>query len=147
MTSPAEQLQALAELATAASVGWPAYESTEAALSVSTISNGGGDGRSSDVPDPVYSVAASHERYNETAALVAEALGVAREIQRRMSGVRRQSPEVARAVDAAVRAARCDGSVDPTCARNAVRTIRGRSLCWSCIRIERAEHQDRGRAS
>jgi hypothetical protein len=146
-TSPARYLEAIAELARAAAVGWPQYESTEAALAAPSLrSTTGGAGMGSDTPDPVHDRAVSHERYFETAAQAAEAFGILREIQNRMAAVRKQHPETARAIDAALDAARCTGIVgdDPTCTRNAVRNVNHHGsmqpTCWACIkRAERAE--------
>lgn len=131
--NPAADLEAIAELARAAATGWPTYESTSAALGNSTIPSAGSGTHGGDIPDPVAANAISHQRYYETAALIAEALGITREIQRRMSAIRRQHPETARDIDAAIKAARCDGSIDPTCTDNAVR----RGLCWSCYQKQR----------
>jgi hypothetical protein len=138
-TDPQRQLEAIAQLATALAVGWPTYESTEATLAQPAIRSGSGDHRGTDVPDPVANIASSHERYYETAALVTECLGIAREIQRRHAAVRTQHPDLARDIDAAVRAARCTGIVgdDPTCARLAVRNVNHNGgeqpTCWACI--------------
>jgi hypothetical protein len=139
VTNPQHQLEAIAELATALAVGWPTYESTEAALSLPVIRSGSGDHRSSDVPDPVAAIASSHERYHETAALAAEALGILREIQRRQSAVRKMHPDIAADIDDAVRSARCTGIVgdNPLCARLAVRNTLHHGTpeptCWTCL--------------
>lgn len=130
---PRNQLHAIAELATAAATGWPTYQTTSAALANSTIPNAGGGTQGGDISDPTYAAILSHERYGETTALIAEAIGIMRDVQRRMASIRRQHPETARDIDAAIRAARCDGSVDPTCTDNAVR----KGLCWSCYQKQR----------
>lgn len=142
MTKPTDQLEAIIELAQAALVGWPAYEATEAALANSTIPTSGGGTHGGDVADPVAAIAMSHERYYETAATLAETLGLLRDIQRRMASVRRNHAETHDVVEAAVKASRCTGVVgnDPTCTRNAVRNVRQagseQPTCWACIQRE-----------
>lgn len=136
MTNPRRQLEAIVALAQSAAVGWEQYEATEAALAASTIPGSGGGAHGGDTPDPVYGVVLSHERYYETCAEVAEALGMLRSIQSRMSRKRRDDPAVARDVDAAKLAARCSGEVDPSCVSNAVKD----GLCSPCFwRRYRAE--------
>jgi hypothetical protein len=149
ITDPQRQLEAIAELTAALAVGWPMYESTEAALALPAMRSGSGDHRGTDTPDPVANIASSHERYYETAALAAEALGIAREIQRRHAAVRTQHPDLARDIDAAVRAARCTGIVgdDPTCARLAVTNVTyhgtPQPTCWACKkRAQRARARE-----
>jgi hypothetical protein len=133
---PRKQLEAIAQLATAASVGFDAYQATEAALGAPTMRSASLDGRvtSSDISDPVGAQAVSHQRFMDTCSVIHEAFGLLREIQRRFSSVRTDHPDVAAHIDAAVRAARCDGSVDPTCTRNAVKNYHGAHLCYACIK-------------
>ena len=140
--SARKQLEAIAELAQALAVGWPQYESTEAALGASSIPAGGGGVHGGDMADPVYAAMLSHERYSGNCRQISDVLMLLRDVQGSVSGVRRHQPELAREVDAARAAARCDGSVDPTCTDNAVRTIEGHALCWKCIkRQQRAEEK------
>lgn len=142
MTTPNETIAAIIELAQAALVGWPAYESTEAALANSTIPSSSGGTHGGDVPDPIAAIAMSHERYFETVAELDETLGHLRNIQKTMAKIRRQHAETYDEVEAAVRAARCDGVIgtDPTCTRNAVRNVQAKDggptthpTCWACI--------------
>jgi hypothetical protein len=142
--NPEKRLEAVEQLARAALVGWKQYEATEAALGASTIPSGG-DGGSSEHADPVLSVVLSHQRYLDNVGRISEALGILRELQREMAWVRRQHPETARTVEKAVSAARCDGSVDAVCTRNAVRNIDGHEICWTCIsRLRRSEEKADG---
>lgn len=143
--NPQRKLEAIAELAQALAVGWPAYEATEESLALPEMRSGSGDHRSTDVPDPVANIASSHERYYETAGLTSEAFGILREIQTRMAKVRRQQPDIAADLDAAATSSRCTGVVgdDPICTRNAVRNVTHRGLveptCWACLkRAQRA---------
>lgn len=71
-----------------------------------------------DHPDPVYAGAIANERWTETTTEIAEALGLMRSIERRVTGIATQHPETARVIDAAARAARC---ADPVCTDNAVK--------------------------
>lgn len=140
--NPSSMLRAIAELAQAEAATWRHYEGIEATLALHPILSQGGDGRSNEVPDPVFAVYASHIDYLATVKKLETALHLLREVQERMTTVRRSDPETARAIDQAVKAALCDGSQDPHCTRNAVRVIRGRSLCWTCIVIERQQHRE-----
>lgn len=152
MTKPTDQLEAIIELAQAALVGWPAYEATEAALANSTIPTTGGGTHGGDVADPVAAIAMSHERYYETAATLAEILGGLRNVQRRMATVRRNHAETHDVVEAAVRAARCDGVIgtDPTCTRNAVTNVRRNGIdhatCWACKKRDQRTQAEAGDA-
>jgi hypothetical protein len=141
MSAPVRKLTAAADLARAMSVGWPAYEAVEAMLAIPTMRSAGGAGTTGgDVSRPVEAQALSHQHYDETVALVDEALGLLRMVQTRMARINRQQPELARDLDAAAKALRCTGTVgdDPTCTRNAVRNITHRGTpeptCWACIK-------------
>lgn len=154
MTKPTDTIAAIIELAQAALVGWPAYESTEAALANSLIPAGGGRTRGGDTPDPIAAIAMSHERYYETVATLDETLGHLRHIQRTMAAIRRNHAETHDHIEAAVRAARCDGVIgnDPTCTRNSVRNVAKKEggatthpTCWACIqRSYRNTREDTG---
>lgn len=133
-STPAGQLAAIAELAQAAAVAWATYEATEAALAAGAIpARGDGIAGRGDISRPVEAIALSHQRYHDTAADVAQALTILRRVQSRMGEIRKQHPDHARSVDAAIRAARCSGEVDPLCVRNAVRD----GLCWGCYQRRR----------
>lgn len=140
MTNPTDQLAAIADLAAAALTGWPAYEATEAALANSLIPSAGAGTHGGDVADPVAAIAMSHERYYETSAAIAEALGLLRDIQKRMASVRRNHADTHDEIESAVRAARCDGSVDPTCTTLAVKA----GLCWKCIKRKQRDDATTG---
>lgn len=151
MSRAEAELEALAQLAIAAQVGWRAYEATEAALASPTMRSAAtesGPVIGGEHSDPVLSQVLSHERYFETAAQISEALGILRSVQKTMNSMRRNHAETHDSVAAAVAAARCDGVVgdDPTCTRNAVRDVMVRNTehptCWACIkRAQRADEQ------
>lgn len=141
MSDPRRTLEAITQLAQAATAGWPAYEATSAALAPTTITSSTGDHRSTDTPDPIHHLAVTHERYYETVAEITEAFGLLRDIQRRMTDVRKQDPATARAIDSAITAARCSGAVDPLCTNNSVRdTGENAGLCWRCIKRKQRDN-------
>lgn len=133
--TPQRTLKAIAALAESAAVGWSSYESTEAALAASTIP-GKGDGRGADVSDPTSSIASSHERYYGTVELADQALALLRTMQRTMRDIRKQHPETARQVDAALKASRCSGDEDPFCVNLSVAGPKSQyaGLCHKCIK-------------
>lgn len=137
--NPENALMAVAELAQAESVSWRQFESTCAALAAPTMRSASLDGKvsSGDHSDPVGNQVESHAFYWETEALTAELLGLAREVQKRMTAVRNRTVDIG----PDVAAARCDGSIDPLCTKNAV-TKNPAALCWSCLkkRTERNKH-------
>lgn len=125
---PRKALRAIAQIASALDGEWPQYEQVEGMLGASTIPGAGAGAHGGDTPDPVYGVALSHERYFGNAGQVFEVLELLRDVDRSVSGVRRQRPELAREVDAARSASRCSGEVDVTCVENAVKD----GLCSPC---------------
>lgn len=126
------QLEAIRDLAARMAVGWAAYEATEAALAAPTMRAAGDNTRSGDVPDPVHAIAVSLEPHAETAAEIIEALGHLIAANRRLTHVRHHHSDIARRVDAAVRAARCSGYGEwlTLCNGNAVKG----GLCSRCLK-------------
>ncbi len=135
---PYDVLRSLAQLALALGDNWTTYEHTEALLATPpgspTSAGGGGTGRSTGVPDPTYATVTGHQRYYDTAATIAQAQTLLRKVQRTMDQVLQQHPTIAGRVEAAIRAARCSGEIDPLCVRNAV-TREG--LCSACYQRKR----------
>ena len=122
---------------------WEMYEQVEAALLPAPLrgtSYDGAGGHGSTIPDPTGELATQltasghggHSLADTTDALEA-ILVQARWAQSRVNTRLRQHPDLARDADATVRALRCDGSVDPTCTRNAVRS----GICWACYQRKR----------
>lgn len=146
MIHPAARLRAVAQLANALADTWTLYEQTEATLSAPVMAAAGGGrsnpggGRGSDIPDPTAGVASSHERYYRTASEIDEAMGLLRIAQDRVNHVIRHHSAIASQIDAAARALRCSGAVDPLCVNNAVRESgENAGLCWKCIKRKQRE--------
>ena len=57
-----------------------------------------------------------------------------------MTDVQRNHAPLARILDQAAKAIRCDGSWDPTCVNNAVR----KGKCWRCIKAEQRTRTEAG---
>jgi 5-methylcytosine-specific restriction endonuclease McrA len=140
------ELEAIAQIAAQAAHTWNAYVSVEAALAAPTLKAAGGNGdtvHSSDVPDPTWAIVASLgvgeiTGIEETREAIGGALTQMRYIQRLMGAKLRQHPDVASESEAIAKALRCDGSVDPTCTRNAVRG----GKCWACYQKLRRERDN-----
>ena len=136
-------MSAIIGVAESIAANWAMYEQVEAGLLPSPLhgtSYDGAGGHSSSVPDPTGSLATQltasghgiHNLADTTDALNA-VLTQLRWAQSRVNTLIRQHPDLARDADATVRALRCDGSVDPTCTRNAVRS----GICWACYQRKR----------
>lgn len=125
---------------------WEMYEQVEAALLPAPLrgtSYDGAGGHGSTIPDPTGELATQltasghggHSLADTTDALEA-ILVQARWAQSRVNTRLRQHPDLARDADATVRALRCDGSVDPTCTRNAVKG----GICHACIKARQRQN-------
>lgn len=135
------ELQAIIDVAQQLLHRWSSYVAAEAALAAPTMrAAGGGNGRSSDVPDPTYAIVASLDRYTETREAIPGTLGQLRWIQSRMQTALLHHPDIARDRDDFARANRCSGEVDATC--NGPREP-GRTLCAKC-RKRRQRERARG---
>lgn len=152
MPDPRNQLAAIYDLAGDAYAGWRRYEELSAALALPALRSASLDGKvsSSEVSRPVEAIAESHGDWNETCALIAEGLGILREITRRMTAAKGKTTDV----KSEVRAARCDGVVgeDPTCTNLAVRWPSGdngekHASCWTCISRARRREEEGEQAS
>lgn len=143
---PLKILRAIGDLAGHITAEWDGYRRIEAELGQSTIPSQGGDGRGSDVPDPVHRIVVSHERYHATTTELNEALRMLRKVADTLNRARSQRSDVAAIVRESIASARCTGVVgnDPTCTRNAVRNIYVGAVpqpsCWACIK--RAQRSD-----
>lgn len=137
-------MSAIIGVAESIAANWAMYEQVEAGLLPSPLhgtSYDGAGGHSSTIPDPTGQLATQlcktepgqiHNLADTTDALNA-VLTQLRWAQSRVNTLIRQHPDLARDADATVRALRCDGSVDPTCTRNAVRG----GVCWACYQRKR----------
>ena len=139
-------LTAVIGVAESIAANWAMYEQVEAGLLPSPLhgtSYDGAGGRSSTIPDPTGSLATQltssghgiHNLADTTDALNA-VLTQLRWAQTRVNTLIRQHPDLARDADATVRALRCDGSVDPTCTRNAVKG----GICHACIKARQRKN-------
>ena len=136
-------LTAILGVAESIAANWAMYEQVEAGLLPSPLhgtSYDGAGGHSSTIPDPTGQLAtlltsSGHGIHNlaDTADCLEAVLTQLRWAQTRVNTLIRQHPDLARDADATVRALRCDGSVDPTCTRNAVRS----GICWACYQRKR----------
>lgn len=136
-------LTAVIGVAESIAANWAMYEQVEAGLLPSPLhgtSYDGAGGHSSTIPDPTGSLATQltssghgiHNLADTTDALNA-VLTQLRWAQTRVNTLIRQHPDLARDATATISALRCDGSVDPTCTRNAVRS----GICWACYARKR----------
>lgn len=146
---PSSELEALHTISGALYHQFGAYQAVEAALAAPTLRAAGQPGRSTDTPDPVHQIVVSMSDYDETCALITEALGLVRIIQSRYNRVRQHHPDIARDADATIKASRCTGKVDATCTANWVvspnEDNKYAGLCWKCIkRLQRAEQAATG---
>lgn len=139
-------LSAVIGVAESIAANWAMYEQVEAGLLPSPLhgtSYDGAGGHSSTVPDPTGQLATQltgsghgiHNLADTTDALNA-VLTQLRWAQSRVNTLIRQHPDLARDADATVRALRCDGSVDPTCTRNAVKG----GICHACIKARQRQN-------
>ncbi len=139
-------LSAVIGVAESIAANWAMYEQVEAELLPSPLhgtSYDGAGGHSSTIPDPTGSLATQltssghgiHNLADTTDALNA-VLTQLRWAQTRVNTLIRQHPDLARDADATVRALRCDGSVDPTCTRNAVKG----GICHACIKARQRKN-------
>lgn len=139
-------LTAVIGVAESIAANWAMYEQVEAGLLPSPLhgtSYDGAGGHSSTIPDPTGSLATQltssghgiHNLADTTDALNA-VLTQLRWAQTRVNTLIRQHPDLARDADATVRALRCDGSVDPTCTRNAVKG----GICHACIKARQRKN-------
>lgn len=141
ITVPERQLAAVADMASVLAHQWSAYEATCAALAPPTIAAAGEPGRSGNTPNPTATIALGHEQYDDTREAVHAWLEQGRWLTSRVTGTLREHHDLARDADATLKALRCDGTVDPTCTRNAVKG----GLCHACIkRRQRASTPDGG---
>lgn len=115
MNNPRHQLREIADITARLLNDWTRFTETNTDLAENGDRLGVHGG---DIPDPTLAGMYANQRYTETAAEITEALGHLRNIERTVCRVTREHPETARAVDAAVRAARC---ADPVCTANAVK--------------------------
>ena len=133
-------MSAIIGVAESIAANWAMYEQVEAGLLPSPLhgtSYDGAGGHSSTIPDPTGQLATQltssghgiHNLADTTDALNAVLVQL-RWAQSRVNTLIRQHPDLARDADATVRALRCDGSVDPTCTRNAVKG----GICHACIK-------------
>lgn len=139
---PTSVLRAVSELAQNLHDLWPNYELVEAHLAQPTIgSSSRSDSHGAGThADPTSSIVTSHQRYYETVDHLEAALTALRHAQHRITDVQRNHAPLARLLDQESKAARCDGSWDPTCVNNAVRN----GKCWRCIKAEYRARQDTG---
>jgi hypothetical protein len=135
------ELTAIAQIATTLQHQWHATEAVLAAQAAPTMRAAGSSngGRGSDVPDPTYAIVATFEPHDELCEAIDAALVQMRWIQAYAQRLLKQHPDTAADADAIARALRCDGSVDPTCVRNAVTT----GLCWACYQRKRRARIDK----
>jgi hypothetical protein len=134
------ELTAIAQIATTLQHQWHATEAVLAAQAAPTMRAAGSSsgGRSSDIPDPTYAIVATFTPRDELIEAISAALVQMRWIQTTTQRLLKQHPDTATQADSTARALRCDGTIDPTCTRNAVRN----GLCWTCIkRTQRAEQR------
>lgn len=139
-------MSAIIGVAESIAANWAMYEQVEAGLLPSPLhgtSYDGAGGHSSSVPDPTGSLASQltasgHGIHNlaDTVAYLDDVLRDLRAAQTRVNTLIRQHPDLARDADATVRALRCDGSVDPTCTRNAVKG----GICHACIKARQRKN-------
>ena len=105
MIHPRQQLLQIQRITTRALDSWRAFETTCADLATTDTHHLGIHG--GDTPDPTYAAQLSHAAWDETAAQIAEALGILKAVDRRIADTAIQHPDTARHIDAAVRGARC----------------------------------------
>ena len=139
-------LTAILGVAESIAANWAMYEQVEAGLLPSPLhgtSYDGAGGHSSTIPDPTGSLATQltstgHGIHNlaDTVDALDAVLTQLRWAQTRVNTLIRQHPDLARDADATVRALRCDGSVDPTCTRNAVKG----GICWGCMKARQRQN-------
>lgn len=135
ITVPERELTAVADMASVLAHQWSAYEATCAALAPPTITAAGEPGRSGNVPDPTAAIALGHDQYDDVRDAVHAWMEQGRWITARVTGIIREHHDLARDAEATLKAIRCDGTIDPTCTRNAVR----RGLCWACYVRDRRQ--------
>lgn len=140
MTNPTRTLSAIVGVAESIGANWSMYQQVEAALLPSplrgTVYDGAG-GHGSSTPDPTGQLATQltasgrgvHNLADTTDALDA-VLAQLRWAQNRVNTLIRQHPDLAREAASTIAALRCDGSIDPTCTRNAVKG----GICHACIK-------------
>lgn len=139
-------MSAIIGVAESIAANWAMYEQVEAGLLPSPLhgtSYDGAGGHSSTIPDPTGSLAtqltsSGHGIHNlaDTTDCLEAVLAQLRWAQTRVNTLIRQHPDLARDADATVRALRCDGSVDPTCTRNAVKG----GICHACIKARQRKN-------
>lgn len=139
---PRNMLTAIHELADNLHALWDDYATVEATLAASPLAAANTDPAHSrgTHADPTAGILASHVAYWDTVDNITTALQYLRYAQRRINTVRKHHAPVAAIIDQAAKAARCDGSWDPTCTNNAVRNGR----CWRCIKAEQRARGETG---
>lgn len=136
-------LTAVIGVAESISANWSMYRTVEAGLLPTPLrgtSYDGAGGHSSSTPDPTGQLAtlltsSGHGIHNlaDTEDALEAVLTQLRWVQSRVNTLIRQHPDLAREATSTLAALRCDGSIDPTCTRNAVRS----GVCWACYQRAR----------
>lgn len=142
MTHPQHLLRGIRDIAETLNVAYPQIEAVDAYMAAPTLrAAGGGSGRSSDVPDPVFAIVDSLTPHDEWCIGLQEAHDALRNLQRIAYARLQEHPDVARQADDMKRRFRCSG--DPLCTRWAER-MHGKwaGLCATCIRREQRRLED-----
>jgi len=146
MTNPTRTIEAIIGVAESIGSNWAMYATVEAALLPAPLRGTSYDsagGHGSSIPDPTGSLAtqltsSGHGVHNlaDTSECLDAVLAQLRWAQSRVNALIRQHPDVARDAASTLSALRCDGSIDPTCTRNAVKG----GICHACIKARQRQN-------